>query len=342
MSTLSTRSTVDASRAFRRMESGVTLLEILVALTISLIVLFAVVSVYAPTKQNTRLQAGVSRANETAQISAELLAREIRHTAHIGCPALGDPSRGLHRLSTDSLTAADPGNTFSLAGTTAVRVLATGSADAPSAAKTGTAIIDITHGANDGVHLLAKMTDRGDAMVVTGDPGMTAATPTASNGLPLAFITDCANAEAFKVSGVLQNPWRVVPLDKLRTLYSRDSRVMPGTRTQFFVGDYDRPTGERDSVAIYSRTIRRDGVNWNTAQPVAHDIESMQVTMHLDTDADFQADTQVPFGSAYDPAQVVGLTLLLTFQTPEGVLGTAGVRVKRPYTTAINIRSRVS
>jgi type IV pilus assembly protein PilW len=321
-------------------DRGITLIELLVALAISLLVLFAVTNVFLSTKANTRLQAGVSRANESGQVATALLAREIRQTSHMGCPSLGKPSAGSHRAN-------DPRDTKLFGdddrdgGTKAVRVLSSTDTDAPPTAIAGNPILDIVHGANAGVHLAKAMVDRTVPMQVTGDPGFDAVNPTSENKLPIAIISTCTTSEIMQVAKVLKNPWRVEALDPLRVPYTTNARVMPATRTQFFMGNYTRGSGERSSRALYSRTIGRDGINWNAAQPIVHDLSAMNIIMLLDTDGDFESDAQVNFGSAYDPLQVVGLTITLTFQTPEGVTGTTGGRVTRPFTSSVSLRARI-
>jgi hypothetical protein len=322
---------------------GLSLVELMVALSISLFVLFAVSKVFIASQMSTRLQTGVVRANENAQASTEQLAREIRHTAHVGCPQLGDPASGAHRVVRDSIDASGSSSTYSISQDNAIRVLATGEADAPVSMVASSAAIDVLHGANDGVHLTEKMLDRGAAMVLSGNPGINTQGISSGNGYPAAIISTCAeSSEVFEIARVLDAPWRVIPRDNLRVPYSADSRVMPGARTQFFLAPYTRPVDERSTLAVYSRTMRRDGVNWNDAVPIAHDVRSMGLVFHLDTDGDFQADAQLPFGVPYDPKQVVGLSINLVFETPQNIKGTDGARVERPYSAAINIRARVS
>ena len=270
-------------------QQGFTLIELLVAVAIGLVVLFAVTNVYLSTKANTRLQAGISRANESGLIATALVAREIRQTSHMGCPTLGKPGGGNHRAN-------DPQDTKIFGaddrdgGTRAIRLLTSTDADAPALTVAGTTILDIVHGANAGVHLAAAMPDRTFPMTVTGDPGFDAVSLSATNSYPAAIISTCSTSEIIKVAKVLKNPWRVEALDPLRVPYTTNARVMPATRTQFYVANYSRAAAERSSIALYSRTARRDGVNWNAGQPIAHDLQSMTLRLLLDTDGDFEAD----------------------------------------------------
>jgi Tfp pilus assembly protein PilW len=314
------------------------LVELMVALAISLVVLYTVVSLYGSTRMNNRLQTGVSRINENAQMTAELLARDIRQISNMGCPALGDAARGFRRLSRNSIDATGAPNTFSMTPTNVIQLLP---ASAETKALAGTVVIEVTHAANNGVHLNAKMTSRAALtdIFLRGDPGIKIPTSlSSSNSYPAAIISDCATAELFQVVDAKSNPWSVSPFGALRTLYAADARVMPVAKTRYFIGNY---TGEIAARAIYRRRTLADGYNWETIpQPLIHNVQAMNVSVEVDTDGDFSADATIPYGSTYDPAQVVGLTLGLTFQAPAGVVGTGGAPVTRSSAASVAVRAR--
>ena len=330
-----------------RTSRGITLIELLVAMAISLIVLFAVTNVYLSTRANTRLQSGISRINENAEVSAETLARDIRVVSHMGCPALGDVARGFRRLSRDSIDDTGAPNSFAMTPTSAVRVFAA-DGTLPSLAVAGSPVIDITHAASAGAHLVAPTTARrvspsssvATSLFLRGDPGIKMPSVTSTNSYPAAIISDCATAEVFQVLAVSSNPWKVDPFNALRTTYSEDARVMPVTRTQYFVGNHVRPAGERTTRAIFKRTMRADGYNWDVAEPIIHDVDSLAITMEIDTDGTFATDSSVSSTSGYDTSKVVGMTINLILQTPSSVTGTNGTAVKRTSTATVTIRSR--
>ncbi len=333
------RSVSNHLRVLRRAgQTGLSLIELMVALAISLVVLFAVTNLFLTTTASTRTQAGISRINENSQISAELLAREIRQVAHMGCPALGDVSRGFRRLSRDSIDATGASNTFTMGPTNAVQLLAS---TVESNAIAGTTVIDVVHAATAGAHLVAPMTSRNADMLLRGDSGVRMPTSlTSTNSYPTALISDCATAEVFQVLAVSSNPWSISPFAALRTTYTSDARVMPVTRTRFYIGNFTRPSDENSTRAIYRKSMRADGYNWDVAQPIVHDVQSMTLSVELDTDGDYQADTTVLSTSAFDPALVVGLTMDIVFNTPTRVRGTGGAVITRTSTATIGLRAR--
>ena len=332
--------------------SGLSLVELLVALAISLLVLFALTNVFIATKANTRLQGGMSRINENTQVAADALARDIRLIAHIGCPALGEVSRGFRRLSRDSIDDTGGANSFAMTPTSVVRVFPA-DGTLPGTALAGSPVIDVTHAASAGSHLLAPTTSRrvapnstiATSLLLRSDPGIRMPAVSDTNSYPTAVISDCATAETFQVVGVnaANTAWRVDPFNLLRTLYSTDARVMPVTRTQYFVGNHVRPGDERSTRAIFKRTMLADGYNWNPIpQPLVHDIDSMAITMELDTDGSFASDSSVASTAAFNPSQVVGLTINLILKTPDSVRGTGGVAVQRTSSATVGVRARTS
>lgn len=315
-----------------------TLIELMVALAISLVVLFAVTSLFLSTKQSTRTQAGIGRINENSQLSAEILAREIRQVAHMGCPALGEVARGFRRLSRDSIDAVGGANSFTMGPTNVIQLLPS---TAESNAIAGTTVIDVVHAANTGAHLAARMTGRDADILLRGDPGVKMPGALSStNSYPAAIISDCATAEVFQVLAVANNPWKLSPFASLRTVYTTDARVMPVTRTRFYVGNHIRPSDENSTRAIFRRTMRADGYNWDAEQPIIHDVQSMTLRVELDTDGDYSADTTATSSGTFDPAQVVGLTMDIVLNTPNKVRGTSGTVITRTSTATVGVRSR--
>ncbi len=311
-----------------------TLVELMIAVAVALVVLYTVVSLFGTTRNNNRMQTGVSRINENAQMTAELLARDIRQVSSMGCPALNNTLQGLSR---DSLNATGASNTFSMNQANVIRLLP---ASAETSALAGTVVIEVTHAANAGVHLSAPMTTR-DALTeiyTRGDAGIKKnSTPTATNGYPLAIISDCNNAEVFQVIDAKSNPWLVSPFGRLRSIYTTDARVMPVSKTRYYLANYG---GDLAARSIYRRRTLDDGDNWGVAQPLIHNVQAMTVSIELDTDGDFSADATVPYGAAYNPAQVIGLTLNMTFQSPDNIRGTSGAPITRNSVATISLRAR--
>jgi len=70
-------------------QRGVSLVEIMVALVLSVILLGGVISVYLGSKQTYRVQDGQSRLQENARYALETLAHDIRLAGYMGCQSSG-------------------------------------------------------------------------------------------------------------------------------------------------------------------------------------------------------------------------------------------------------------
>jgi type IV pilus assembly protein PilW len=68
-----------------RLQGGITLVELMVAMVIALLIAAAVGSLYVSTKETNRLQDGTNYARESALAVGEQMAREIRKAGNYGC-----------------------------------------------------------------------------------------------------------------------------------------------------------------------------------------------------------------------------------------------------------------
>ncbi len=69
----------------RRRQAGLTLVEIMVAMVLSLVLLGGVIQIFASTRQTHRVQEAVSRMQESGRMALEFLARDIRMADFWGC-----------------------------------------------------------------------------------------------------------------------------------------------------------------------------------------------------------------------------------------------------------------
>lgn len=71
-------------------ESGLTIVEILVALVLGLFLTTGILSVYLGSKQTYRAMEAVSRSQENGRYAFDLLGRTVRMAGFVGCTRLGD------------------------------------------------------------------------------------------------------------------------------------------------------------------------------------------------------------------------------------------------------------
>jgi type IV pilus assembly protein PilW len=326
--------------------AGFTLIELMIAVTLMLLVTFAVISIYVPTRSTAKVQTGVARMNENWQAASENIAREFRELSFMGCVSLGNRTAGDDpdkdsTIKHDQLRGTRGYSTTRVNSLTVLKQVGSSDPSAPSNAIAGQPIVVVNHAANKGAHLLATMVDRGDSGIrFKSDPGFKMDIA----GF-LAVISDCKAGEIFKVGGstiplTAANNWRITPFSQLRAAYDVDSRVAPLSTTQFYLAPAPRASDERSSTALYRRTLLADGVTWATPYQIARDVTSMQVTAAVDADNDYVPEAaNVPWDSTLNPERVVAINLTLGLTGPPDTKAN-GTALTRSFTAYITARSR--
>jgi type IV pilus assembly protein PilW len=80
---------------FSRYQYGLSLVELLVALTISLFLIAGVIQLFIGSKQTYRFHESLSRIQENGRFALDALSRDIRMAGHYGCGSRGIPTTGL-------------------------------------------------------------------------------------------------------------------------------------------------------------------------------------------------------------------------------------------------------
>ena len=324
--------------------AGVTLIELLISVTLMLIVTFAVISIYVPTRSTAKVQTGVARMNENWQAASENIAREFRELSFVGCVPLGSgtDASGSSNIKHDQLRGSGRSySTVLVNSTTTLKQVGSSDSSAPSNAVSGQPILVVNHAANKGAHLLNAMVDRGDSGI------RFASNPYIDGNIngSLAVISDCKTGEIFKIAGSSSNPsassnWKIAPLSQLRVAYGVDARVAPLATTQFYLAPATRATGERSTTALYRRSQQDDGVSWNTPYQIARDVTSMQITAAVDSNGDYIPDANnVPWDATLSTSQVVAINLTLGLTGPPDS-NAGGASLTKSFTAYITARAR--
>ena len=338
-----------SNRPARLIQSaGFTLIELLIAIALMLLVLTAVTAIYVPSRQLNVAQNAVSTMTDDGLIATETLSREFRHAQHLGCPSLGESSSGRRNVSSNAIDAVGGINAFKFTPAASFRVLTVGDSGTPTAAISGTPVLEVITAANGGSQLLAPMTNRNTMAVpimLRTDPGIKIPSSlTATNTAPVALIGDCNSNEMFTVFNVVTastGGWTISANEgALRTLYGTDAKVSPVLRTQYFVQTYSGGD-TRSTTALYKRTSTADARFWNSAQPLVMDVVSWSVTGLDDTNGDGLADGIVALPRASGADTISTLRIVLNLESASKT-GTDGATLKRSFSPSILIRARAS
>ena len=70
---------------FRKSQTGLTIIEIIIALLLSLFLMGGVIAVYSTTKQTYRITENLSHVQESLRFSMDLLAKDVRMAGYMPC-----------------------------------------------------------------------------------------------------------------------------------------------------------------------------------------------------------------------------------------------------------------
>lgn len=327
-------------------QQGLTLIELMIAITISLVLLAGVMQIFLGSRQTYRVQDNMARLQENGRFAMDFLGKDIRMADHWGC------MKNSSNLVNNLVGGGGLGAVAGLAGTNGAGAAAdsiTLTTAVPSSITvttqmpTSSAIIDVNT----------------NATLAVGD---------------IVIISNCSNGDIFQITmlpgagKVQKNSGGGTPGNS----FNNPSASCPGGATNCLSGDYG-PGAELMSTQSITYTIAADSTNNNTltlfrrtdgvgaaltaAQPLVEGVEDMQILYGEDLNGDLSADRYVPAGTAgLIMNNVVSVRVSLVLVTPENNLaitaqtytdanGTSVTapdrRLRRVFSSTIQLRNRV-
>ncbi|WP_127475935.1 PilW family protein [Sulfurivermis fontis] len=309
-------------------QSGISLVEMMVAITISLILLAGVIQIFLGSKQSYRLNENMSRIQESGRFAMEFLARDIRMIGYQGCASLDSVQPN---IIADPPPVGGFSNDVVVTGMDNVSSLSIGGLPV----RDGTDTVSIRRGGGCQARLSGNMTANNANIQLTADSSCYAAGD-------ILFISDCKDVDIFRASNVSQaagtitiaHASNVNTFNFLSKAYNTDAFVMRFTDFVYFV------SGE---------TLYRDD------QPLVDGVVNMQILYGIDTDNDRVPNQYVSAGTVADWSSVVALRVSLLLAGPDNGVVTAaqtvfydGInqvmpdqRLYRTFTNTVGIRNRL-
>ncbi|WP_022940066.1 PilW family protein [Psychromonas hadalis] len=307
-------------------QGGFSLIELMIAITLGLLVLFSVSQMFLASVQSMHLQNAFSRVQENGRISLELISRDIRGADFWGC--LHNTSLIVNHLDT---TDSDYNASANPSGQQGV----TGGNDVTARTIATISVVD-----NTDTLTLRGARSFSDVKVIT--PFM--ATPSADinivNGAGISkgdvvMISNCQGADLFSdtdaastilghniappSAGAVKNVTQAFS----QTYTSSAQILVPYVKT-YFVG-----TNIAGSTSLY---VSEDG----TAKELARGISDLQIMYGEDTDGDNSADTFSTASGVGDMNKVLSIRFELVSKNSNG----ASSQVEKHYALTANIRNR--
>lgn len=282
-------------------QRGIGLIELMIAITLSLVLSAAVIQVFVSSKNNYRLQDSVAILQENGRFAISYLAEDIRMAGFSGCSSIDKVAINnvVKTVPTGSNTQLDP-NSVLFDSSAIVRGVDNVQ---DSNATFGTSGLK----AKDGTDvLIVRRAVSGGASVSSALAAFTSDIPINVNSLGLKngdvlVISDCANADLFRVTTVtgaataaqsLSHDGTVNTSSALSKQYGKEAEVLAFQSATYFVRDTTRTTPQGKpirSLFVTMRTAGQGGVtdikNDYTAELV-EGVEDMQLEYGVDTNAD--------------------------------------------------------
>ena len=362
-------------------QNGVTLIELMVAMTLGLVILGSALQVFSANKQSFRTSHALARIQEDGRFAMQSMARDIRMAGYVGCSsrqqvgvnsvANGTPptvNLGTALFGFDNGTGwwggVNPPQDHIGRDLTICDTVGGGNAVCQTSD-----ILQLIRGSESAVQLNADMATTGDTVRVhktdfdNFDPPVTVGgnSPT---GEDLVLITDCRRADLFRATGsaVAGTDQVLTPNAALQQAYLADAVVTPVVAANYFVADDNTDEdgdGNPDPIPALYRMGITDGGNAPVALPIAKGVEMMTLTYGVDTGGDEFADAYVAAGAVTDWSRVVSVRVSLLIKSKddfvtdypvpvtfvEGTVVNNGAgadrRLRLVFSTTVGLRNRV-
>lgn len=335
---------------YRRRCSGLTLIELMIAMTISLALLGGVLTVFSSSKSSYRLQSGLATLQDNGRHALYLLVRDIRGAGFSGCA-------GIEPQTINVMAHDPPDNISAFTGDEVIWGMNDVPATNPYNAVAGTDVIRI-RGAGDSLIGLVGNTVPVNANIQT----------TVSKGFfqqgDLLMITDCEATDIFRATTVSQNNNQSTIAHSssnntsnfLSKPYDKDAFVMMFKSNTYFIRDSGRTNAAGDAIlSLWGRDHDDNDLE------LVNGIENMQVSYGIDSDLNGLVDryltaNEVESGGLWVNVLTVRLSLLVssvinanheqvTYQyagnttTPTDA---TDLRLRQELSSTITIRNRVN
>ena len=346
------------SHPSHKAQRGLSLIELMVALTISVILSLGVFEIFSGSKQSYQIQEDLSRLQENARFAIDMMTRDIRMAGYTGCfDATSNPIENI--LNDQTNYGWDLSNLVQGYNAGASSWTPTLNAAIAGTVLTGTDVIEIRKMSSDGISLVPPFSDSAQLFV---DP--------AGNIFvegQILMVTDCVNASIFQISNIQTTAFGE------NIVHSASGTITPGNSTPLLANSYgaDATVATLDTSVYYfavnddgNRSLFREALALDTAtntvslqpQELVEGVENLQLLYGEDTDADGDANRYLSADSVTDMNSVVSVRIALLLQTLDEISLETDTsqyalldenydpaddrRLRRTFTTTIRIRNR--
>lgn len=303
-------------------ERGVSLIELMIAMVISLILLGGVIQIFLSSKQTYNMQEGVARIQENGRYGIDYVARYVHMAGFQGCT-------NVNLLRPNIISKTVPGGYL-----TELQKVINGVDSAAAVnsygAKLGSDVLIIHSGSASTVRLSGNLASDNANIQVDSNPDNYQAGD-------VLFITDCENSDVFTATNVSSNASPTIAhanssntTNRLSKPYQNDAMILRLQSSSFYVRD----TGNTNTngAAIFGLYQRNE---FNNAETLMVDgVEDFQVLYGVNTNNDNNKtpDIYQTASAVTNWERVVSVRIFLLLNSVDNVLGQV-----QPYTFMGNV-----
>ena len=318
---------------------GFSLIEMMIAITIGMFILAAMVLAYTSGKQTYRVQENLSRVQENGRFALETIARDIRMADYSGCYSKSININNTLKNPTSyayNFNVGIEGNEATSA-TAWTPILDTSISGISPSPKGGTDVITVRTAQGTGAYVTQQ--PNGSSILVDPNSGL--------NQFDIVLVTNCSGTDAFQITSA--NPNTSGTLDHntgvgtpgnstttLSTCYgptnqgggsacSGPSEVLKVATMTYFIGT-SSCVGTGSCPAGTSSLWRQTGLYNATSNPpaeLAEGVDDLQILYGEDTDGDLTANKYVTANNVGNMKNVMSVRINLLLRTLDNNIASA-------------------
>lgn len=332
---------------------GLSLVELMIALVLSLVIGAAVIQMFLASKTTYRLQDAMARVQENGRFAVSFLASDIRMAGFMGCGNLSEITINVI-ANPAPIDATNPlgqiiGGANNVSTTNAWNAVA------------GSDVLSIRRASSAGVKLVGNMaTDNANIQVENNSLGLRAG--------DALFLSDCLSADIFRATNVSSGSSQTTVAhannfnigNKLSKAYGDDAELLVFESINYFIRDTGRKTASGDP--INALMVERKFANRSdaSAAPIelVDGVQDMQFEYGVATGANMIASDYLTANAVTDWSKVVSVRFSLLLQSIDsnvaaksgtaaqvlsfnGAAVPADGRLRQVFGSSVAIRNRV-
>jgi|APLak6261669570_1056073.scaffolds.fasta_scaffold00084_7 type IV pilus assembly protein PilW len=339
-------------------QTGMTLVEIMIALLIGAFLLGGVLQIFINTRQSYRMQENLSRLQENGRFAMEFISRDLRMAGYMGCASLGSLTPNFiatPQNPPNSNPAVNPltALTAIVGSNNIANNWSTAACSASNQCVANTDAVTIQYGGSCDGYLTGNMGTNNANIQIS------AANTCNIKQYDTVLISDCSAADVFidtsndvpnAVKQTIAHAQNQNSDNKLSKVYGPDAEVFVFRTYSYFIR-----TGASGQPALWRLNNSKAADATNPVE-LLEGIENIQILYGEDTDADGAANYYVPANSVVNLANVISMRINVLVVTPDDNIasqpraytfnGTTTTptdrRLRRVFTSTLAVRNRLN